>query len=44
MAVAFSVVMMLITDLDRPMTSIFDLSDQSLVVLERNMDLMISAD
>jgi len=26
------------------MTSIFDLSDQSLVVLEQNMDLMISAD
>ncbi|MEJ2526405.1 MAG: hypothetical protein P8Y73_12705 [Desulfuromonadales bacterium] len=44
LAVAFSVVMMLITDLDRPMTSIFDLSDQSLVVLEQNMDLMISAD
>ena len=41
LAISFSVVMMLITDLDRPMTSMFDMSSQSLVILSKNMDEML---
>ena len=42
LAIAFSAVMMLITDLDRPMTSMFRMSDQSLVILAQNMDEMLT--
>jgi len=42
LAISFSAVMMLITDLDRPMTSMFDMSNQSLVILAENMDEMLS--
>lgn len=44
LAIAFSAVMMLITDLDRPMTSMFKISDQSLVILAANMDEMLLSD
>ena len=42
LAIAFSAVMMLITDLDRPMNSMFKMSNQSLVILADNMDKMLT--
>jgi hypothetical protein len=39
--IAFSLVMMLITDLDRPMTGMFKMSTQSLIILADNMDKML---
>jgi len=41
LAITFALVMMLITDLDRPMTSMFKMSNQSLVILADNMDEML---
>jgi hypothetical protein len=42
LAISFSAVMMLITDLDRPMPSMFKMSSQALVVLAENMDEMLA--
>ena len=44
LAITFAIVMMLITDLDRPMTSIFKMSNQSLAILAENMDDMLSGE
>jgi len=41
---AFAVVILLIIDLDRPMTSMFKMSNQSLVILAENMDDIISSE
>lgn len=38
---AFSIVIMLITDLDRPMSGLFEMSTQSLTILADNMDTML---
>lgn len=44
LAMAFAVVILLIIDLDRPMTSMFKMSNQSLVILAENMDDIISSE
>ena len=41
LVLAFTAVMMLITDLGRPMTSLFEMSTQSLIILADNMDKML---
>lgn len=41
LVLAFTAVMMLTTDLDRPMTGLFEMSTQSLVILADNMDKML---
>ena len=44
LAVAFSAVMMLITDLDRPMMSMFEINNQVMVDLAQRMDLGMELD